>query len=292
MLYKKTIFIALLSILTITKPDVFFFDIGGTLAYPNIGAAFKQQLGLIPFIKHFLKFWHQNPFGVFQFKHYMLNWYVDTLRHIPSPCKEKSDYVLLLPDGKPMPCILQDFFAGAITQEQAISQITQCTTINRKALFDNNANAQQVFLGIVQFNFVDFVNYLQLLPCATLLAGCAQQRTTTGQRKHVCILVSNWAREHIEPFKKKFATEITQHAGSFLFSCDGYGPKPLASFYRQCNEIVRTQYPEQYDNRWFFIDDQQENLDAASKYIGHDIVCMLPADAPNLLTRYGVIVSQ
>lgn len=288
-MYKSIIFIMCLSIFPAIKPDVLFFDVGGTLAYPNTGAALTQ-LGLMPLVKHFLSFWYQNPFGVFQFKRHMQDWYIATLRQIPSPCEEKPNYRILLPDGKPMPLILQNFLSGAITQDQATAQITQYATNNRISLFNDSENTLRIFLSMAQFSFVDFVNYLQLLPCASLLARCAQQRTATGQPRHVCILVSNWAQEHIEPFKKKFATEITQHIGACVFSCDGYGPKPLASFYQRCNEIVRTQFPEQYNKPWFFIDDQQENLDAAKQYMGHNIVCMLPNNAPNTLIDHGVII--
>ena len=74
-----------------------------------------------------------------------------------------------------------------------------------------------------------------------------------------------------------------------VFSCDGYGPKPCASIYQHCNDLVRTQFAEHYDEPWFFIDDQQENLDGAKQYMGHELTCTLPVNATQTLKDHGII---
>ena len=271
-----------------TRPAVIFCDLGYTVVEPKSSAALSH-LGFWPTVHCYFDFKRTYGLGRNEFKTFMQNFYLDTLRTIASPAKNHHDLKLLLPNQQAMPAILQDFMIGTITSQQALVSIKNWANQHTDRFMNNNH--KELFVRTAEFNFSEklFVNGLRLLPCAQLLQRCAQEQDQHGKRKHVCIVVSNWAREQIEPFKQKFSSTLMPYIDDYVFSCDGYGPKPFESIYQRCSEIINAQFPEQIDQPWIFIDDQPEHGAAALQYLNHTTISCLPDQAENVLTNCHII---
>lgn len=282
--------LACFSLLNSINAAVIFCDLGYTLVEPSQGKALSH-LGFWSTVHCYFDFKRTYNLGRNEFRTYMHDFYLETLSKIPSPAQKKDDFKLLLPNQKEMPAILQDFMTGAITSAQALTCISAWAEQHENLFM--NANHKDIFVRTAEFNFSDklFVKSLRLLPCAQLLKQCAQVQDEQGKRKHVCIIVSNWAREQIEPFKKRFDQTLMPYIDGCIFSCDGYGPKPCESIYQRCNEIINNQFADQRDEPWFFIDDQPEHTAAAQQYLNHTLISCMPDQAKEVLTQCHIIAA-
>lgn len=280
--------LACISLLNNINAAVIFCDLGYTVVEPSHDKALSH-LGFWPTVHCYFDFKRTYSLGRDEFKAYMHDFYLETLSKIPSPIQKKQAFQLLLPNQKEMPAILQDFMIGEITCNQALTCIK--TWADQHENLFMNTNHKDIFVRTAEFNFSDalFVDSLRLLPCAQLLKQCAQMLDDQGKRKNVCIIVSNWAREQIEPFKKKFSETLMPYIDGCVFSCDGYGPKPCQSIYQRCSEIIRTQFADQCNEPWFFIDDQPEHTAAAQQYLNHTLISCMPDQAKNVLIQCHII---
>jgi len=274
----------------IIKTDVIFWDLHQTLVDINQSKVFNH-LGKWNTLRRLFsfKFWH--PLA--SFSEYMKSSYFAALHAIPYT--STVPYDVYSDDGKTaLPDILKDFMTGNITYEQA-KQI--CDQWLKNNDFFKTDLDKELFKGTFSYNFnpTCFISCLNPTRQVSLLQRCKAEVGLNG-KNHVCIVLSNWAKEQIDPFKEKFAQEIMAHIDDCIFSCDGYGCKPWMPIYRQCYDLIKKKYPEQLTQEWFFIDDQKINRDGFKSFaqnckvrIKPKLLCVHPDQAEFMLKKYGVI---
>ena len=287
MSFKKLLLI-ILTICTFqaSKSDVIFFDLVDTLVYVK-KFQILNYIGKMNVFKHFCNTFNwRHPLT---FKEYMQQRYFEGLAAINY--QSKVAYECYSDDGiTPLPPLLKDFMVGAITSNQA-KQICQKWSQNKNNTFFKTDIEREIFEKTFDstFNPNYFVGFLSSLDSTiSVLKKCKQEVDTRGNKRHICIVLSNFAQECVEPFKQKFNTEIAPYIDCWIFSCDGHGAKPSSSIYDYCYDIICNKFPQQKNKQRFFIDDQKVNRDAAEK-IKHPFICAHPNQAAFMLHQYGVI---
>lgn len=285
--YKKWLLLALFALTGALRSDVIFWDVNGTLTNVNKGAVFVRHLGIPNTLACLATFSWQYPFEN-PVKH-MQQRYLEAVSQVP--CDRCTDYLIYSDDGiTPLPALMHNYMLGTITYEQAQELWLKWVT-NNPTFFINRFDRDFICKTFeVAFNPEIFVSFNQELPTVGLLAKCTEQVDEHGNKKNVCIILSNWSADAVPAFKKHFADSIMKHIDACIFSGEIHCAKPDCSFYNYVYNFVAQNYPEQLSQKWFFFDDQAVNLQQASLFIGRSLFCALPDQAEALLKQQHVIV--
>lgn len=287
-MFKKWLLLALFALTGVLRSDIIFWDVNGTLTDVDKGAVFFRHLGMPNTIACLATFSWQFPFE--NPVRHMQQRYLEAVNQVP--CTRCTDYLIYSDDGlTPLPALLHNYMLGEITYKQAQKLWLEWVASNPN-FFINRFDRDFICKTFeVAFNPVTFAHFNRELPAVGLLAQCAQQVDENGNKKHVCIILSNWAAEGVEEFKKRFADSIMKYVAEedCIFSGEIKRAKPDRSFYYYVYDFVAEKYPKQLTQKWFFFDDQKINLQNASLFIGRPLFCALPGDAETLLKQQHVI---
>lgn len=273
---------------------VIFWDLHGTLVRTSKLSAF-WHVGLpmlSGLVDHAFDHKERRSFG-----DKIQDFYLETLALIPSPANTKTDYQMCDPHGHVLPTLLCDFMLGTVTYEQASEAIKKWLKNNRNyfAKFASKSENEKderdgkkkghkqrrLFKRIAHLNFdpQTYVSTLKTTACTSLLRKCFQATDKNGHRKNVCVILSNWAQEWIEPFTDKFKTKIMNYMDGALFSGQEHCAKPGKDILKKCCAIAS-------GKRKILIDDQKENR-AAAQATG--MITFDPEEASAGLRKIGVI---
>jgi len=273
------------------RPDVIFWDLGQTLIDIN-PSQIRNHLGKWNIAKHLLNHLSNGPHEssvvnivnhllnnpLQNFKSHMRERYFQALENISNQSNVESvKYEVYADDGvTPLPPLLKELLLGNINYNQA-DELCKSWLENNNEFF-KTPEEKEIFQQTFHFNFnpICFAAYQKPLALVSILKQCAEATDENGKKKNICIILSNWPKEAIEPFQEKFKKEITPYIDYWIFSCDGHGAKPSQSIFEHCYNTVCKTYPEQKEQRWFFIDDQEVNRLAAQKFIKHPIIAIHP----------------
>ena len=261
---KSLIFSVLLCQCFTFNAAVIFWDLGGTLLLHDV----RQKIGLQ------IRTEIMKCFRAFN----------EILPHAKTPYNVYSD------DGKtPLAPILVDFLNGFLTSEDVtnlykkwhIGHSDYFATLAEEAIFN------KIFdLGFNPTAIVEISNPSSLV---SLLRKVVQKRDIHGNKCHINIILSNWAKESIEPFKKKFSKSIMIYMDEAVFSGEIHMSKPHHSIYDYCYRLICEKFPQQLKEPFFFIDDQEVNLESARKNKHHTFIGALPRQAQETFEEYKVI---
>lgn len=204
--------------------------------------------------------------------------YFKTLNQLPYT--SATNYTVYSEDGiTPLPPLLKDLMIGSITYEQA-----------KKVWYSTE---KPDFLNkVFEFNFDPerFINAQTIrIETVNLLQQCAQQVDKKGNKKNVCILLSNCGWEIVPFLKEKFANEISQYVDfehSIFSGCVGCA-KPDKSIFELLKQKIR-ELPDSVKGKTFFFDDQEVNRIAGHNCI-INMICAHPDDAPSVLEGHGLL---
>lgn len=283
---KKWLLLALFALTGALHSDVIFWDVNGTLTDVNNGAVFFRHVGIPSTLACLATFSWQFPFE--NPVRHMQQRFLETVNQVP--CDRCTDYCIYSDDGiTQLPALLHNYMLGAITYEEAQKVWFEWVN-NNPNFFINRFDRDFICKAFeVSFNPEVFVSFNQELPTVNLLAQCAQQTDAQGNKKNVCIILSNWSADAVQTFKKRFADSIMKHIDACIFSGEIHCAKPDRSFYDYVYDFVAQNYPEQLSQKWFFFDDQAINLQKASLFIGRSLFCALPQNAEAILKQQQVI---
>lgn len=259
---------------------VIFWDLGFTLVEPDKFAV-ARYVGMLPIAGAVTQFVTKHP-GQLDFKKYMQNeLYLATLAKIPSPSATPANAIkATVPDEIETPPLLRDVLAGTLSCADAVAHAARWAEDNLSFF------TRAAFIKLVEFNFLpdQFAKKVVTChPCAKLLAHYSSMRTSTGEKQHICLIVSNWAREWTAPFLETCGDTIGYFVDGYILSCDGYGLKPAAPIYQSCEQCVQKYFPNHVDEPWIYIDDQAEYFYAAQEHIHHHLICCTPDHAEQTL---------
>lgn len=303
---KKFIFTLLLGLITSSNADVVFFDLNGTLLQNS------RKMGLLLDAKSLA------IDGIsFKFRHFLSNFRkhitddiffkgLNAIEYkLPTSCQ--VDYEMYSDDGiTPLPPLLRDTMLGYFTHKTAKKLCDQMLADNphlfkkiKIPLSDRFIEYEKnLFLNIfeITFNPQVFASTQQTTHLVETLKKCAAEVDAKGKKKHVCIILSNWAKDGIPEFKKRFKDNIMPYIDECIFSCDGFGGKPAMSIYKHCYDLVKTKYPDQLRKSWFFLDDQKINCDGFETFLANasfkikpKLFCAHPVQGESMLKKHGVI---
>ena len=296
---KKNNIILLLVLIVQINGDVIFFDLGDTLikieqSKVNKHIGFKNIVSELLRLE-FSQLYHFN-FSANPKKHF-INIFFKGLNAIKYELPVSVDYEMYSNDGvTPLPHFMRDTMLGYFTYQTAKPLCDTMLQENPK-LFGSE-NQKTIFLNMFElaFNPHVFASTQTATKLTKTLAQCAKKVDENGNKKHVCIILSNWTKDNIPLFKKQFAQEIMTYIDDCVFSCDGFGGKPGKNIYQYCYDLVKMQYPDQMTKPWFFLDDQKINGDGFKAFIesiDNRIKPILfwahPKQAHTLLKKHGVI---
>lgn len=256
--------------------DVILWDVNGVLIDVNSNALFSSY-SLTDRLKGYCSaatFFFRHPLT--NFKQNLKECYFNALNQVPY--QSQISYNLYSDDGvTPLPSLLKDLMLGYITYQEA------------KNLW-NASSKPDILNKIFELNFNPerFIAAQKPLPAIKLLQKCAQVTDANGNKKHVCILISNWAADGVVPFKKAFANTIMPYIDCCIFSGEIHCSKPDHAIYEYCYDTVKKNFPGQLAENWFFIDDQKVNRDAAEQCL-NGLICTHPDGAEKILHDNGVI---
>jgi len=159
----------------------------------------------------------------------------------------------------PLPPLLRDTMLGYFTYSTTKRLCDAMLEKKGDKIFTENQ--KRIFLNMLEiaFNPQTFIHVQKEAPLLKTLAKYATEVDENGNKKNVCIILSNWAKDGVPLLKERFKTKLMQYTDSAVFSCDGFGGKPGMSIYQHCYNLVKDKYPEQLDKPWFFFDDQKAN---------------------------------
>lgn len=282
------------------QSKVIFWDVEKTLVTINESKVLTNSLGkwnvFKSFIKHLIT---KRPLSspIESFKLYTRGRYFEALKSIPY--KSTTPYDIYSDDGiTPLPDLLKDLMLGKVNHIQA-KKICKQWLKNPKNNFFKAKEERAIFKGTFHYNFDPdcFCAYLEPMPQQIqLLQSCKDMFDEKGKKKNICIVLSNLATEAVKPFKKRFEKDITPCIDYWIFSCDGQGAKPYKSIYKHCYKVVKEHFPEQLNELWIFVDDQDANRKGFADYIKNckkkrkpKLICTHPNQASFVLRQQSVI---
>lgn len=271
-------FFCTLLILPIIHADVIVWDVGQVLIDFNINNLFDSY-SFTDRLKGYCSataLFFAHPLT--NFKKTIKNAYLQELNNVRY--QSKSTSVCYADDGKtPLPALLNDLMLGLTTYQEAraLWYMTPKTDLLNK-IFELSFNPQR---------FVDA--QVPRMETIKLLQQCATQLDQNGNKKHVCILISNWDADAVPYFKAKFADTIIKYIDfeHSIFSGCVHCVKPDKSIYELLKQKIR-ELPNNIKGEIFFFDDQEVNRDAARECIP-EIICAHPDHALTLLRVHEVI---
>jgi len=269
----KKLFFVFLCTCSVLHSHVVIWDVNGVLMQYNTRKLFSAYS-----FKDTLKGYFSAAAQFFKHPLSMKEVYFNTLNQLPY--KSATNYTVYSEDGiTPLPPLLKDLMIGSITYEQA-KRVWYST---EKPDFLNK---------VFEFNFDPerFVN-AQTIRTETvkLLQQCAEQVDKKGDKKNVCILLSNCGWEIVPFLKEKFADEISKYVDfehSIFSGCVGCA-KPDRSIFEILEQKIN-ELPKKVQGKIFFFDDQKVNCDAGHE-CNKNMICAHPDDAPSILADHGII---
>jgi hypothetical protein len=290
---KKILNAAILGLfLSLSTSQVFsaviFWDVAQTLVNIDKKGFFFNELGFGVAIEGFFyTLFHPGK----SFKKLKQQQYLDALASIP--CHNPSITIYADDGVTQLPPLLTNLMLGTVTWEDAKTLCDQWLASNACTL--KHKKARNFFLKTFEMNFnpQKFIRYLKPIKSnCKLLKQCAQQKDMYGYKKNINIILSNFARDAIQPFKEKFCNHIMRHIDGEVFSGTICMAKPCQNIYDHCYEYVCKNFPGRENEPFYFIDDQAVNRDAATQNKKKAFICAHPNDAQELLTIRGTISSN
>ena len=278
---KCLIFILFLCNVYALNGAVIFWDLGGTLLTTSKRALVQRFNPHV--IRELVTFKFKNPRKSYQ--DFVIGRCINTLNQIPY--QAKTSYTIYADDGKtPVPPLMADLLNGYITNNDILNRYKKWL---RQHPHYSNSAAEKIVLNTFFENPKSSFATVKPASLVKTLQKCAKQVDKYGKKKHVNIILSNWLYEGIEPFKKKFGTTIMAYMNDAVFSGEIHMSKPHHSIYDYCYQLVRKKFPEQLKEPFFFVDDQEVNLEGARKNQYHKFICALPDQAQEVLKKHEVI---
>ena len=229
----------------------FIFDFGGVLLLPNKMASLKHlgianiascsiRLGINPF--HLSKHIKSKLFAV-----------LNTIGEIHGICAQYPYHCAYDEIGNPLPPLMCAWLQGLMTNQQIKTMINK-EIIEHPEWF--GCNAEQRIIS----NLTNFIFTPELLVETFTVSQAGMAFVKKCKREgHSIYGLSNWDAESFELLRIKHA-ELFDLFDGIILSGQVKANKPHATIYH----ILLNQYQLQAKDCWF-IDDQQENIDAAQK---------------------------
>lgn len=264
----------------VEKPKIFLIDVGQTLITLKTNKSIRSVLSWDT-IGYFVKSLFTSRFKL---KSHITDFYLDTLAKVSSPVE--SHYAVIGYNGKPMAPLQQSWMEGRISEKECIDIVNTWIESNQNEFA--NKSELVLFKKIFNFNFDtnNFINAWQYTEVINLLEKLYNERDTNGKRKNICIILSNQPTEIIPLMKINFP-KIFQFSDAQVFSCFEGLVKPHPELFRLCLSLC----PTKSYKVCFFIDDEQQNLDAA-KTINIDdfrVLGIHPNQVNTELKKIGII---
>lgn len=264
----------------VEKPKIFLIDVGQTLITLKKNKSIQSVLSWDT-IGYFLKTLFTSRFKL---KSHITDFYLDTLAKVPSPIE--SNYAVIGYNGKLMAPLQQSSMEGRISQKECMEIVNKWLESNPNEFA--NKTELILFKKIFNFNFDTntFINAWQYTETINLLERLYNERDANGKRKNICIILSNQPAEFVPPMKINFP-KIFQFSDAQVFSCFEGLVKPHPELFRICLSLC----PARSYKVCFFIDDEQQNLDAA-KTINIDdfrVLGIHPNQVNTELKKIGII---
>jgi hypothetical protein len=296
---SKALFI--LCMISALRADVHFIDLNGTV----LDVDKKQSLltiGTRNIAQELLFFY--NPFQKLMgysiphdgnFRQHLVDIFFRGLSAIDYklPIECQVDYEMYSDDNVTvLPPILRDTMLGHFTYSTTRKLCN--TMLKEKGDKIFTENQKRIFLNMLEiaFNPETFIRVQKEAPLLKTVAKYATEVDKDGNKKNVCIILSNWAKDGVPLLKEYFASELMQYIDDAVFSCDGFGGKPGRAIYEHCYDLVKEKYPEQLNKPWFFFDDQKVNGDGFEKFVhenpdlGIKFYYAHPHDATHVLKQF------
>jgi len=258
----------------VENPTIILVDIGGTLINFDYFSLGFNYLGIVDSLRCLFV-----PNGA-------KNFYLDTLTQIQSPVK--TDYNVKWFEGKSMPELIRDSMAGKISNEECLKIAHEWADKNKDKF--SKPSHRELFKKIINLHFtaevlIKYQQYTSIMGLTQKLYEACDEKT--GKRKNIIIILSNQAKEMIEPLKKLFP-KIFDYSDEQVFSCYEGFVKPDEKLFEKCLSLC----PKTCNKTCYFIDDEKVNIETSKTYntLGYTIVGLYPNQAKKELKVNGLIV--
>ncbi len=202
------------------------------------------------------------------FKEHMKQLFLTNLSKIPSKF-EAPDYEILGVNNEPVPPLQRDYLLGKLSGPQVMESIDIWIAANASK-FTSGLQAS-IFRAQCDMYFNHYEEVNKYNPELIILFKlCHQATNSQGTRIYTNIICSNWPK-HAAILKAQFP-DIFEYSDMQLFSGEMGLAKPHVAFYTTIPQRVNAESSsliatgEINSSNGFIVDDQQNNLTAASKY--------------------------
>lgn len=241
-------------------PKNIIWDLGGTLLRPNPLLLKPEERDIFSFLLYMWGGKEATPFDLLVFS------ILSAMGEQTGPKNE----IMRLHNGDPIPLVIVSFLAGKISSEESARQVIAFFNTWRAT---QNRSSEE--LRLIEQNLITFFAPLSLVKCVEPIPQAARLLECSSRDNNKHFILSNWDRESFSHVYERFKHSLFSYFsdGAIVISGDTGLVKPEKEFYTY---FLNKEHLD--PNACLFIDDQQENIDAAEalsiesvRFIAHDI---------------------